>query len=163
MALDELGRGTATLDGAAIAWAVLDHMAHQVGCRGLFATHYHALCTAVEDDARVAVMHMACAVGGVTGEGQEEEGCDMEVDGHAAGEKIEAAVPEVTFLYKLSPGAWLLWLCLADVGIDIAALTCLYNTTRCLHLRHAVEQLQHVSVAAMWANYVVHRLVQKVV
>ncbi len=43
VALDELGRGTATLDGAAIASAVLDHMAHAVGCRGLFATHYHHL------------------------------------------------------------------------------------------------------------------------
>ena len=33
VALDELGRGTATLDGAAIAGAVLQYMAHDVGCR----------------------------------------------------------------------------------------------------------------------------------
>lgn len=39
--LDELGRGTATTDGAAIAAAVLDHLAAAVRCRGLFATHYH--------------------------------------------------------------------------------------------------------------------------
>lgn len=39
--LDELGRGTSTGDGAAIAAAVLDHLTASVGCRGLFATHYH--------------------------------------------------------------------------------------------------------------------------
>jgi hypothetical protein len=56
-------------------------------------------------------MHMACAVGGVTGEAEEEgEGGCMDVDGRAAGEEIETAVPEVTFLYKLSPGAWRLQL-----------------------------------------------------
>jgi len=41
--LDELGRGTATYDGLAIAWACVEHL-HDVGqCRGLFATHYHEL------------------------------------------------------------------------------------------------------------------------
>lgn len=39
--LDELGRGTSTGDGAAIAAAVLDHLTQAVGCRGMFATHYH--------------------------------------------------------------------------------------------------------------------------
>lgn len=39
--LDELGRGTSTGDGAAIAAAVLDHLTQSVGCRGMFATHYH--------------------------------------------------------------------------------------------------------------------------
>lgn len=43
VAVDELGRGTSTLDGAAIASAVLGHIAHVTRCRGLFATHYHAL------------------------------------------------------------------------------------------------------------------------
>ncbi len=40
--LDEIGRGTATWDGLAIAWAVLEHL-EGVGCRSLFATHYHEL------------------------------------------------------------------------------------------------------------------------
>ena len=39
--LDELGRGTSTGDGAAIAAAVLDHLTARVSCRGIFATHYH--------------------------------------------------------------------------------------------------------------------------
>ena len=41
--LDELGRGTATFDGMAIAHAVMGHLVNHVGCRALFATHYHAL------------------------------------------------------------------------------------------------------------------------
>jgi hypothetical protein len=91
VALDELGRGTATLDGAAIASAVLSHMAHTVGCRGLFATHYHHLASEHACDPAVSIMHMACAVGG-----QEE----AEVDGTAGTTEVE----EVTFLYKLAPG-----------------------------------------------------------
>merc|ERR1719245_858956 len=39
--LDELGRGTSTFDGAAIASAVLTELAHSVRCMTLFATHYH--------------------------------------------------------------------------------------------------------------------------
>ena len=41
--LDELGRGTATFDGMAIAHAVLSHLIEHTQCRSLFATHYHAL------------------------------------------------------------------------------------------------------------------------
>src|SRR5690606_16713087 len=41
--LDEIGRGTATFDGLAIAWAVVEHL-HEVNrCRALFATHFHEL------------------------------------------------------------------------------------------------------------------------
>jgi DNA mismatch repair protein MutS len=43
--LDEVGRGTSTWDGLAIAWSVVEHL-HQVNrCRALFATHYHELTT----------------------------------------------------------------------------------------------------------------------
>jgi len=41
--LDEVGRGTSTFDGLAIAWAVGEHLHNRVGARTLFATHYHQL------------------------------------------------------------------------------------------------------------------------
>jgi DNA mismatch repair protein MutS len=41
--LDEIGRGTSTYDGLAIAWAVVEAMHDQAKCRTLFATHYHEL------------------------------------------------------------------------------------------------------------------------
>jgi len=40
--LDEIGRGTSTFDGMSIAWAVAEYL-HDLGCRTLFATHYHEL------------------------------------------------------------------------------------------------------------------------
>jgi DNA mismatch repair protein MutS len=41
--LDEVGRGTSTYDGVAIAWSVVEHLVEHVGARTLFATHYHEL------------------------------------------------------------------------------------------------------------------------
>ena len=41
--LDEVGRGTSTFDGLALAWAIAEHLHEKVGCRTLFATHYHQL------------------------------------------------------------------------------------------------------------------------
>ncbi len=41
--LDEIGRGTSTFDGVSIAWAVAEHLHDRIGCRTLFATHYHEL------------------------------------------------------------------------------------------------------------------------
>ena len=41
--LDEIGRGTSTYDGVAIAWAVAEHLHEVIGCKTIFATHYHEL------------------------------------------------------------------------------------------------------------------------
>ncbi len=41
--LDEVGRGTSTFDGLALAWAIAEHLHENIGCRTLFATHYHQL------------------------------------------------------------------------------------------------------------------------
>ena len=41
--LDEIGRGTSTYDGISLAWSVVEYLHDRVGCRTLFATHYHEL------------------------------------------------------------------------------------------------------------------------
>jgi len=41
--LDEIGRGTSTYDGMSLAWSVVEYLHEHVGCRTLFATHYHEL------------------------------------------------------------------------------------------------------------------------
>jgi len=58
--LDEIGRGTATYDGLSIAWSVVEHLHDQVGCRTLFATHYHELTQLA--DSRAAVNNFNIAV-----------------------------------------------------------------------------------------------------
>ncbi|KAF2148704.1 DNA mismatch repair protein Msh6 [Myriangium duriaei CBS 260.36] len=76
--LDELGRGTSSYDGVAVAQAVLHHVATHVGCIGFFATHYHSLAAEFADHPEVEPKRMAIQV-------DDEE-------------------RRVTFLYKLEQG-----------------------------------------------------------
>ena len=41
--LDEVGRGTSTFDGLSLAWAIAENLHDGIGCRSLFATHYHQM------------------------------------------------------------------------------------------------------------------------
>ncbi|KAG9457908.1 hypothetical protein H6P81_002416 [Aristolochia fimbriata] len=92
--LDELGRGTSTSDGQAIAQSVLEHFICKIGCRGIFSTHYHRLAVEYEKDPKVALCHMGCRVG-----------------------KEAGGIEKVTFLYRLTPGA-----CPKSYGVNVAHL-----------------------------------------
>jgi DNA mismatch repair protein MSH6 len=76
--LDELGRGTSSYDGVAVAQAVLHHVATHVGCVGFFATHYHSLASEFASHPEIAPRRMAIAV--------------------------DPTERRVTFLYKLEAG-----------------------------------------------------------
>lgn len=76
--LDELGRGTSSYDGVAVAQAVLHHVATHIGCIGFFATHYHSLATEFENHPEVRARRMQIYV-------DDEE-------------------RRITFLYKLEDG-----------------------------------------------------------
>ncbi|OWP05366.1 hypothetical protein B2J93_8108 [Marssonina coronariae] len=56
--LDELGRGTSSYDGVAVAQAVLHHVASHIGCTGFFATHYHSLATEFAGHPEIAPKRM---------------------------------------------------------------------------------------------------------
>jgi DNA mismatch repair protein MutS len=75
--LDEIGRGTSTFDGLAIAWAVAEYLDEVVGCRALFATHYHELTALAETSDHAANRSVSA----------------REVDG------------DVVFLHRVVPGA----------------------------------------------------------
>ncbi len=57
--LDEIGRGTSTYDGISLAWSVAEHLHDRVGCRTLFATHYHELTDLAGSLAKVKNLNVA--------------------------------------------------------------------------------------------------------
>jgi DNA mismatch repair protein MutS len=59
--LDEIGRGTSTFDGLSIAWAVAEALHDRIGCKVLFATHYHELIDLALTKPRVRNYNIAVA------------------------------------------------------------------------------------------------------
>jgi DNA mismatch repair protein MutS len=57
--LDEVGRGTSTFDGLAIAWAVAEHLHDETRAKVLFATHFHELTDLARERTRVKNLSMA--------------------------------------------------------------------------------------------------------
>jgi DNA mismatch repair protein MSH6 len=76
--MDELGRGTSTYDGAALAFAYLKELTETLSPRTLFTTHYHMLISKIQNLPRVHLWHMNALV---------------------------SSQDSVTFLYKLKEGA----------------------------------------------------------
>ena len=64
--LDEIGRGTATWDGLSIAWAVSEHLHERVGCKTIFATHYHELTQLADEFVSVRNYNVAVQEAGET-------------------------------------------------------------------------------------------------
>jgi DNA mismatch repair protein MutS len=61
--LDEIGRGTSTYDGISVAWSAIEWVVSKLGCRTLFATHYHELTKLPNFLPRIANAHMAVESG----------------------------------------------------------------------------------------------------
>ncbi|HYL73955.1 MAG TPA: DNA mismatch repair protein MutS [Bryobacteraceae bacterium] len=57
--LDEIGRGTATYDGLALAWAVIEHLHQRIRARTLFATHYHELTELADQMPGIRNLHVS--------------------------------------------------------------------------------------------------------
>ncbi|XP_010527197.1 PREDICTED: DNA mismatch repair protein MSH7 [Tarenaya hassleriana] len=97
--LDELGRGTSTFDGYAIAYSVFRHLVEKVQCRLLFATHYHPLTKEFSSHPRVTLQHMACAFRSRTGH------------------QSSSSDQELVFLYRLTEGP-----CPESYGLQVALM-----------------------------------------
>lgn len=97
---DELGRGTSTFDGTAIAGATVKHLIERSQCLSLFATHYHSLLDEWKNEPMVRLGHMQCVV---------EDNDTQQSNDHS-----------ITFLYTLGPGT-----CPKSFGINVARLASL--------------------------------------
>lgn len=86
--LDELGRGTSTYDGTAIAYSVLREISTNIQCCCIFSTHYHTLVMDFNNDRRIRLAHMACEV-------ESSSGADFGLD---------PTKETIKFLYKVAEG-----------------------------------------------------------
>jgi DNA mismatch repair protein MSH2 len=60
--IDELGRGTSTFEGLGLAWAICEHLARNVKCFTLFATHFHEITTLADELSNIKNYHLASLV-----------------------------------------------------------------------------------------------------
>jgi DNA mismatch repair protein MSH6 len=112
--LDELGRGTSTFDGVAIAHSVVQKLAEDLGCRTMFATHYHSLVDEFGAHPNVALANMACKVMDKAEDDALREAKAADGVGSANDAGPDA---NVMFLYKLVGGA-----CTKSYGLNVARL-----------------------------------------
>ncbi|KAK2548691.1 DNA mismatch repair protein Msh3 [Acropora cervicornis] len=112
--LDELGRGTSTHDGTAIAYATLHHFISEISSLTLFVTHYPSLAEleAVFPN-QVTNNHMAFMASQEEGYQENTKCCTMEGEAGGSG----GCVPSVTFLYHLVNGA-----AARSYGLNVARL-----------------------------------------
>lgn len=124
--MDELGRGTSTFDGTAIASASVKHLIERNKCLSLFATHYHSLLDEWKDHNDVLLGHMECLVENSGEEGNEGEPNDS----------------NITFLYTLGQGV-----CPKSFGINVARMASLPEEVLTKAKRISTEFEQEMSAA----------------
>ncbi|KAG0369047.1 muts domain V-domain-containing protein [Gamsiella multidivaricata] len=124
--LDELGRGTSTLDGVAIAYAVLKHVVSHIRATTLFVTHYPSLADVAKEfeEGTIRNYHMgfmASASGSTPGtgasaiHGEEDMARVEEASDNGSGVNLDDM--DIVFLYKLVPGV-----SLKSYGLNVARM-----------------------------------------
>jgi DNA mismatch repair protein MSH6 len=103
--MDELGRGTSTFDGTAIASATVKHLVENNQCLSLFATHYHSVLDEWQHEPKVRLGHMQCLV-------------EKRMSSSSQSNQNQTTDDNsITFLYTLGEGT-----CPKSFGINVAQL-----------------------------------------